>query len=163
MKTRGRKGQQVLAQPTCSLKGFMATRCKISNSIFPSFLCDRLYIPTVWTFLIFLEQIPTQEPIITQWTSIQAELATFTFPQVGSISHFSEGAGAIIGKLSTAGAEGPSDEGPFTEAWDYFAALAEAKFYQACKSDIAKDGDNIFTRLGPFVFEDILHNTAAVV
>lgn len=160
MKTRGRKGQQVLAQPTCSLKGFMEKRCKISNLIFASFQCDRLYIPTVLIFLIFLERITTQEHIITQWTSIQAELATFTFPQVGSISHFSEGAGAIVSKLSTAGAEGPSDEGPFTEAWDYFAAVAEAKFYQACKNDIANDGGNIFTRLGPFVFEDIVHNTA---
>lgn len=160
MKTRGRKGQQMLAQPTCSLKGFMGTQCKISNLIFASFQYDRLYIPTVLIFLIFLEQIPTQEHIITQWTSIQAELATFTLPQVGSISHFSEDAGAIIGKLSTAGAEGLSDEGPFTEAWDYFAAVAEAKFYQACKSDIANDGGNIFTRLGPSVFEDIVHNTA---
>jgi Choline/ethanolamine kinase len=119
-----------------------------------------LYIPTVLIFLIFLEQIPTQEHIITQWTSIQAELATFTLPQIGSISHFTEGASAIIGKLSTAAAEGLSDEGPFTEAWDCFAAAAEAKFRQACKNDIANDDSNIFPRLGPFVFKDIVHNTA---
>ncbi|KAF7879575.1 hypothetical protein EAF04_000770 [Stromatinia cepivora] len=45
-------------------------------------------------------------------TSVQAELATFTFPQIGSISHFSKYAGATIGKLSTAVAEGLSNEGP---------------------------------------------------
>ncbi|KAK0127973.1 hypothetical protein ONS96_007467 [Cadophora gregata f. sp. sojae] len=103
--------------------------------------------------------ISTQEHIITQWTSVQAELATFTFPQIGSISHFSKDTGAIIGKLSTAVAEGLSDEGPFTETWDYFAAVADARFRQACRSDVADDGSNTFTRLGPFVFKDIVHNT----
>jgi hypothetical protein len=92
--------------------------------------------------------------------SVQAELATFTFPQIGLISHFSKDTGAIIGKLSIAVAEGLSDKGPFKEAWDYFAAVAEAKFRQAYKNDVADDGSNIFTRLGPFVFKDIVHNTA---
>jgi hypothetical protein len=130
------------------------------NSIFASFRCDPLYIPHLLVFLIPLEQISMQEHIIIQWTSVQAELATFTFPQIGSISHFSKDTGAIIGKLSTAVAEGLSDEGPFTEAGDYFTAVTEAKFRQACKNDIANDGSNIFTRLGPFVFEDIVYNTA---
>jgi hypothetical protein len=82
-----------------------------------------------------------------------------TFPQIGSISHFSNDTGAIIGKHSTAVAEGLSDEGPFTEGWDYFAAVAEAKFHQACKNDVADDGSNSFIRLGPFVFKEIVHNT----
>lgn len=160
MKAQGRKGQQMLARPTCSLKGFTATLYKMCNLIFASFRCDPLHIPHVLFFLIPLEQISTQEHIITQWTSVQAELATFTFPQIGSISHFSKDTGAIIGKLSTAVAEGLPDKGPFKEAWDYFAAVAEAKFRQSCKNDIANDGSNIFTRLGPFVFKDIVHNTA---
>jgi hypothetical protein len=108
-----------------------------------------IFLPYL-VFLIPLEQISTQEHIITQWTSVQAELATFTFPQIGSISHFSNDTGAIIGKLSTAVAEGLSDEGPFTEAWDYFAAVAEAKFRQACRNDIADDGSNIFV---PFTLD----------
>jgi hypothetical protein len=78
--------------------------------------------------LIPLEQISTQEHIITQWTSVQAELATFTSPQIGSISHFTKDTGATIGKLSTAVAEGLSREGPFTEAWDYFDTIADAEF-----------------------------------
>jgi hypothetical protein len=139
--------------PTCSLKGFTATLCKMCNLIFASFRCDPLHIPPVLVFLIPLEQISTQEYIITQWTSVQAELATFTFPQIGSISHFSKDTGAIIGKLSTAVAEGLSDEGPFKEAWDYFAAVADAKFRQACKNDVANDRNNILTRPGPFVFK----------
>ncbi|KAJ8065174.1 hypothetical protein OCU04_005886 [Sclerotinia nivalis] len=101
--------------------------------------------------------IPTQEHIITQWTSVQAELATFIFPQIGSISNFSKDAGATIGKLSTAVAEGLSNEGPFTEAWDYFATIADARFRDACKDDAVDS--NIFTRLGPFVFKDIVQNT----
>jgi hypothetical protein len=129
------------------------------NSIFASFRYDPLHVPPELVFLIQMEQISTQEHIITQWTSIQAELATFTFPQIGSISHFSKDTGAIIGKLSTAVAEGLSNDGPFTEAWDYFAAVADARFRHACKTDVANDGSNIFTKLGPFVFKDIVHNT----
>jgi hypothetical protein len=130
------------------------------NLIFASFRCDPLYIPHVLVFVIPLEQISTQEHLITQWISIQAKLATFTFPQIGSTSHFSNVTSAIIGKLSTAVAKGLLDEGPFKEAWDYFAAVAEAKFCQACKNNVANNGGNIFTRLGPFVFKDIVHNTA---
>lgn len=101
----------------------------------------------------------TQEHIITQWTRIQAELATFTFPQIGSISHYSDDTGAIIGKLSTAVAEGLSDHGPFEDAWAYFAAVADAKLHHTREGDFANNDRDLFSKLGPFVFKDIVQNS----
>ena len=92
-----------------------------------------------------------------QWTSIQAELATFLFPQIGSISHYSKDTGTTIGKLSIAASEGLLNEGPFAEAFDYFSTIADARFRQACKDDV--HGSNLFKRLGPFVFQNIVQNT----
>ncbi|OBT42934.1 hypothetical protein VE00_07302 [Pseudogymnoascus sp. WSF 3629] len=99
----------------------------------------------------------TLQHIITQWTSIQAELATFSFSMIGSISHFSKDTGATIGKLSVAASEGLSNEGPFIESWNYFSAIADARLQQALK-DKANDS-NIFKMLGPVVFRDIVQNT----
>ncbi|KFZ14755.1 hypothetical protein V501_03062 [Pseudogymnoascus sp. VKM F-4519 (FW-2642)] len=100
----------------------------------------------------------TLEHIIMQWTSIQAELAAFSFPKIGSISHFSKGTGVTIGRLSVAAAEGLSNEGPFTESWDYFSAIADARLQQSLKDEV--DSGNVFKILGPFVFKDIVQNTA---
>jgi len=80
----------------------------------------------------------------------------FHISTIGSISHFSKDTGAIIGKLSTAVADGLSSDGPFIEACDYFAAIADAKFCHACKND---DGSSLFSRLGPFIFKDTVQNT----
>ncbi|CAI6336591.1 unnamed protein product [Periconia digitata] len=57
----------------------------------------------------------TQERIISQWASVQAELATFSFPQIGSISNFSkEDDGVVtIGPLAAAAAERFAFGGPF--------------------------------------------------
>ncbi|KFX90719.1 hypothetical protein V490_06300 [Pseudogymnoascus sp. VKM F-3557] len=101
--------------------------------------------------------ITTQEHIITQWTSIQAELARFSFEQIGSISHFAKDTGATIGKLSTAVSEGPLNEGPFSDTQDYFSTIADARFRQACKDDV--DGSCVFKRLGPLVFQNIVRDT----
>jgi hypothetical protein len=109
------------------------------------------------TILILLYQDSTLEHIITQWTSIQAELAAFSFPKIGSISHFSKGTGATIGKLSVAAVEGLSNEGPFTESWSYFSAIADSRRQQALKDEV--DSSNVFKILGPFVFKDIVQNT----
>lgn len=97
------------------------------------------------------------EHIITQWAYIQAELATFSFPKIVSISHFSIGTGATIGKLSIAASEGLSNEGPFTESWDYFSAIADARLQQALNDEV--DDSNVFKILGTFVFQDIVLNT----
>ncbi|OBT75717.1 hypothetical protein VF21_05919 [Pseudogymnoascus sp. 05NY08] len=99
----------------------------------------------------------TLEHIITQWTYIQAELATFSFLKIGSISHFSKDTNATIGKLSVAASEGLLNEGPFTESWGYFSAIADARLQQALKDEI--EGSNVFRTLGPFVFQDIVQNT----
>ncbi|RDL40602.1 Uncharacterized protein BP5553_00581 [Venustampulla echinocandica] len=106
-------------------------------------------------YKIYELPISKQEHIITQWTSIQAELASFTFPQIGSIAHFSKDKGAMIGKLSTAVADSLPADGPFADIWDYFAAIAEVKFRQACKNDTTDDSSNNFAKLGPFIFKDI--------
>ncbi|KEZ43205.1 Uncharacterized protein SAPIO_CDS4880 [Scedosporium apiospermum] len=95
--------------------------------------------------------VSTQERIITQWTSYQAELAAFTFPSIGSISQFPTEKGPIIGKLATASSDGLPTAGPFQSGWSYFNALAEARLTQARKenaSKIFKDPDD----QGPFHF-----------
>ncbi|KFY16084.1 hypothetical protein V492_01576 [Pseudogymnoascus sp. VKM F-4246] len=100
---------------------------------------------------------PALEHIITQWTSIQAELATFSFPRIGSISHFSKDTGVTIEKLSIAAAEGFSDEGPFWESRSYFSTIAEARLREALEDEV--DGNSIFKILGPYVFQDIVNNS----
>ncbi|KAJ8126132.1 hypothetical protein O1611_g7507 [Lasiodiplodia mahajangana] len=89
----------------------------------------------------------TQEHIITQWTRVQAELATLAYPQIGSIASISESGEPIIGKLATAPAEGLSDTGPFYSAADYFTTFGNAAT------------TNLTIRLGAFVFLDIVKTT----
>ncbi|KAF2805991.1 uncharacterized protein BDZ99DRAFT_466286 [Mytilinidion resinicola] len=111
--------------------------------------------------------IQTQEHILTQWTSIQAELASFSFPTIGSIAHFAQDTGPTIGKLATAVAEGLQTAGPFLSSHDYFKAVGDAKHLQACKNyeadadddDDDDDDADIFTVLGPFIFRDIVQRT----
>lgn len=79
--------------------------------------------------------------------------------KTGSIPHFSNDTGAIIGRLPTAIAEDLIDVGSFTEAWDYFAAVAEAKFGRAWKNNVADDDNSSFNRLSPFVLKDMVNNT----
>lgn len=106
---------------------------------------------TVW-------QASTQEHIIKQWTYVQAELAAFTFPQIGSIASFSKQSGAIIGELSTAPADGLVNHGPFSDATTYFTTIGQAKLRNACQDSSAGEEDS-FATLGPSVFLDILRNT----
>ncbi|KAI1127359.1 hypothetical protein F5Y10DRAFT_242859 [Nemania abortiva] len=91
--------------------------------------------------------ITTQEHIITQWTRVQAELATLAYPQIGSISSISESGEPIIGKLATASTGGLEEAGPFSRAVDYFTALGNAAT------------NNTTTRLGAFIFLDIVKTT----
>ncbi|KAM3547293.1 hypothetical protein ARSEF4850_010111 [Beauveria asiatica] len=71
-------------------------------------------------------------------TKVQAELATLAYPGIGSISSLSTTGEPVIDRLATASAEGPRDEGPFSSAGSPMS----------------------FSRLGAFVFRDIIHNTA---
>ncbi|KAM3455793.1 hypothetical protein MY3296_002211 [Beauveria thailandica] len=86
-------------------------------------------------------QVAAQEHIMNQWTKVQAELATLAYPGIGSISSVSITGEPVIDRLATASAEGLRDEGPFSSA--------------------ALQGSPMsFSRLGAFVFRDIIHNTA---
>jgi hypothetical protein len=102
-----------------------------------------------------ITQLETQGRILTQWTSFQAQLATFTFPQIGSISHFSKDTGPVIGPLATAALDGLPSAGPFSSARDYLLAVAESRLNRAVNT---KD-TNPFTRLGLFTFLDIVRTT----
>ena len=85
---------------------------------------------------------------MTQWTRVQAELATLTFPQIGSICSVSPSGEPVIGRLASSAAE-LRDAGPFSRAVEYFAAIANT---MASKLDLS-------VRLGARVFRDILDRT----
>ncbi|KAJ2892886.1 hypothetical protein MKZ38_009264 [Zalerion maritima] len=106
--------------------------------------------------------VATQEYIITQWTMAQAELATLAYPRIGSISSVSKTGEPVIDRLATAPAEGFRDEGPFPSATEYFAAVGDAAISRLYLSDTDLKGSSMsFTRLGTFIFRDIVHNTAS--
>ncbi|KAF1962555.1 hypothetical protein CC80DRAFT_531399 [Byssothecium circinans] len=108
--------------------------------------------------------IHTQEHIISQWISIQAELATFSFPQIGSISHFSkDGNGVVtIGPLAAAAAESFPSGGPFATSEQYFAAVGEAR-HTSARKDVSEsdepDESDKFCVVGTYVFCDIVATT----
>jgi hypothetical protein len=109
-------------------------------------------------------QINTQERIITEWTLIQAELSTFSFPQVGSISHFSKDNNSepTIGPLAFAPAEHFPSSGPFPTSEQYFTALASARYTTTRNKLSSSDGlseSDRFSVLGTFVFCDIVSST----
>ncbi|TQV90079.1 3-hydroxyisobutyrate dehydrogenase protein [Cordyceps javanica] len=103
--------------------------------------------------------ISTQEHLFTQWTSFQAELAAFTFPQIGSISQFSTDTGPIIGAIAASSIEGLPTAGPFQSGWDYFVAVAEGLVDQALQRKRFGTESNRFTTLGPLVFRNIVRDT----
>lgn len=108
-----------------------------------------------------ITQVNVQDHIIAQWTRIQAELASFTFPTVGSISRFSKEKGATIDRLCVAKAESFDRCGPFTSSVAYFAAVGRARNLQACRENEEDGGEgDVFSRLGPYVFQDIVNKTA---
>lgn len=76
-------------------------------------------------------KVSTQEHVFVQWASFQAELAAFTFPEIGSISHFSTDTGPIIGAIATSWMDGLPTAGPFRSGWDYFVSVAEGLVDQA--------------------------------
>jgi hypothetical protein len=82
-------------------------------------------------------------------------LATFNFPQIGSISSFSKDTGPLIGPLATAFLDGLPSAGPFSSAQEYLAAVAESRLSQALQNSETTP----FTRLGLFTFLDIVRKT----
>ncbi|KAF2237031.1 hypothetical protein EV356DRAFT_481390 [Viridothelium virens] len=113
-----------------------------------------------------------QDHIISQWTSIQTELATWTYPQIGSICHVSETGHPTIGKLSSAPYEGLANAGPFTSTSSYLETVGEARLRSITGSEkenqpdfsrdvgaSAGDDDDPFIKLGILAFVDIVRNT----
>ncbi|PNY24501.1 Uncharacterized protein TCAP_05563 [Tolypocladium capitatum] len=95
-----------------------------------------------------------QECIITQWTKVQAELATLIYPQIGSISSLSLTGEPVIGRLATAAAECFRDAGPFSTTAEYFGAVGQAAID---KFDADVDSSSTsFLRIGASVFCDIV-------
>ncbi|KAK8149917.1 hypothetical protein G3M48_005009 [Beauveria asiatica] len=105
--------------------------------------------------------VAAQEHIMNQWTKVQAELATLAYPGIGSISSVSTTGEPVIDRLATASAEGLRDEGPFSSAGEYFTTIGDAAISKLDLSNTALQGSPMsFSRLGAFVFRDIIHNTA---
>ncbi|KAK4038016.1 hypothetical protein C8A01DRAFT_48310 [Parachaetomium inaequale] len=105
--------------------------------------------------------VATQEHIMAQWATVQAELATLTHSQIGTICSASEQGEPVIGKLSSAAAEGLSNLGPFSSAVDYFTAIAEAALHKPHPSTNGhsnKDWTSL-ARLGALVLLDIIQTT----
>ncbi|KAK0628687.1 hypothetical protein B0T17DRAFT_162148 [Bombardia bombarda] len=103
--------------------------------------------------------VSTQEHVFTQWTSFQAELAAFTFTQIGSISQFSTDTGPIIGAIATSSIDGLPTAGPFHSGWDYFVAVAEGLVAHALRRKRSDTESNQFATLGPLIFRNIVRDT----
>lgn len=105
-------------------------------------------------------QVASQDHIMTQWTKAQAQLATLSFPQIGSIITTTESGEPVFGKLSTAAAEGLDPRGPFSTATEYFTALGKAALRRAELQDDERSRDSAHSsRLGALVFLDIVQTT----
>ncbi|XWW94347.1 hypothetical protein V2A60_002290 [Cordyceps javanica] len=106
---------------------------------------------------------PVQEQITTQWTRVQAELATLALPQIGSISSLSPTEEPVIGRIASAAGEGFQDAGPFNRSVDYFAAAGQAAVARQKAAAVSADGQGQglpFAAIGALVFCDIVSRTA---
>lgn len=92
-----------------------------------------------------------------QWTMTQAQLATLSYPWIGSITTTTESGEPLIGKLSTAAAEGLVPQGPFSTATEYFTAIGKAALWRTELQYDERNQDSV--RLGGFVFLDIVQTT----
>ncbi|KAK8097403.1 hypothetical protein PG984_016542 [Apiospora sp. TS-2023a] len=102
--------------------------------------------------------VDCQEHIMAQWTMTQAQLATLKFPGIGSICSITELGEPVIGRLSTAAAEGLVRQGPFLSSTDYFTAMGEAALRRVRNRDQDRD-ETPFDELGPLVFLDVVKNS----
>ncbi|KAK5998899.1 hypothetical protein PT974_01283 [Cladobotryum mycophilum] len=100
--------------------------------------------------------VPSQEHIMSQWTMVQAQLATVTFPRIGSICSITESGEAVIDRLSHGAAGGLDPQGPFSNTAEYFTAIGEATLQRANRHH---DDRSLFAKLGALAFVDIVQNT----
>ncbi|KAK7968741.1 hypothetical protein PG988_007814 [Apiospora saccharicola] len=99
------------------------------------------------------------EHIMTQWTMTQAQLATLRFPGIGSICSITELGEPVIGRLSTAAAEGLVQQGPFLSSAEYFTAMGEAALRRIRNHDQKERDENPFVETGPLVFLDVVKSS----
>ncbi|KAK7923671.1 hypothetical protein PG985_007742 [Apiospora marii] len=98
------------------------------------------------------------EHIMAQWTTTQAQLATLQFPGTGSISSITEIGEPVIGRLSTAAAEGLVQQGPFVSSAEYFTAMGDAALRRVRNRNQDRDRSP-FDELGPLVFLDVVNRS----
>ncbi|KAI9695936.1 MAG: hypothetical protein M1820_008348 [Bogoriella megaspora] len=151
-----------------SIYAYAAPRSELAVQAGCAFmLIEGIYGNTLQDVQFDICQLPfsQQERIFSQWTAIQAELATVTFPQIGSICHVSETGEATLGRLSSAPFEGLPQVGPFADAVSYFRAVAEGRLCSLCEANDRDDDssdtadDNRWSKLGTLVFLDIVQST----
>ncbi|KAG8673685.1 hypothetical protein FPOAC2_07142 [Fusarium poae] len=99
-----------------------------------------------------------QEQLITQWTAVQAMLATVTSSQIGSICDVTESGEPVIGRISSAAMNNMFPQGPFQNAAEYFTALAMGVLRESSEYDGIQEQPELLT-LGAIVFLDIVRNT----
>lgn len=91
---------------------------------------------------------------------IQTQLATLKFPKIGSISSITDLGEPVIGKLSTAAAQGLVPQGPYTTSHEFFIAVGEAALRRATPTEASDKPDTLRSfRLGSLVFLDIVRTT----
>lgn len=94
----------------------------------------------------------------------QAELASFTFPMIGSISEYSRENGPIIDPIATASINGFADCGPLSSSWEYFCNIADARFKAVLARDPNATGDPNspyeLHKLGHFIYRDLVQNSS---
>lgn len=105
------------------------------------------------------DQPSVQQQIMTQWTRVQAELATITLPQIGSISSLSPTGEPIIGRIASAAAEGFWNSGPFNTSAEYFAAAGQAAVDRFNSTGGSGSADGHWAAIGALVFCDIVAKT----
>nr|POE93277.1 hypothetical protein CFP56_19289 [Quercus suber] len=89
-----------------------------------------------------------------QWTAIIVELATVQFSTIGSISEFSESAGATVGTLSYAEMDGLTAPGPFKDAIHYYTAVIDGKIRSLRNKNAHRS-----IQLAHYVYRDIVQNS----
>ncbi|KJR90002.1 uncharacterized protein SPSK_06279 [Sporothrix schenckii 1099-18] len=159
----GSHSASALGAPYMLIEGFYGNTlqdvefdmCNLPASASPCFLS--LSHPSL------LKQFLT-EHIITQWTRVQAEIATLSFSCIGSISSISKGDGEepSLGKLAAAPLDGLDNAGPFSSTAAYFKAIADSAVKrEQHESSRRPPGDRLpWFALGAYVFHDIVHNTS---
>ncbi|ATY63594.1 hypothetical protein A9K55_008939 [Cordyceps militaris] len=148
----------------CEIATMRYVRSKLPNVTIP-----RIYAyepagspPQLGNMLLDMEYDMTrlppsvQQQIMTQWTRVQAELATITLPQIGSISSLSPTGEPIIGRIASAAAEGFWNSGPFNTSAEYFAAAGQAAVDRFNSTGGSGSADGHWAAIGALVFCDIV-------